>query len=106
MIITPKVAFKIIKQAKKLGVISMKLDNLEFELASSSASGPTLKVSKKEIDESFDRNQAQFDFDTAKDDLSVMHVEDPFGFEQALIEKELDTDSEDKIEETHDQPVS
>jgi hypothetical protein len=106
---TPKDALKIIKQAKKLGVISMKIGNLEFELADNTLarSRPALKVSKKEIVESDSKNQAQFDFETAKDELSVMHVEDPMGFERALIETELDTDGEgNNLEETYGQPVT
>lgn len=98
-------ALKIIKAAKKLGVRSMKIDNLEFELAENStlASRPTLKVSKKEIKRVAEQNGAQLDFDSAKDDLSMMHVEDPLGFEQALIENELSEGN--NIEETHDSPT-
>ncbi len=99
-----KDAIKLIKIAKKLGVRSMKVDNLEFELAETTLaqSGPALKVSKREIKRVVEKNEAQMDFDSAKDDLSIMHVEDPLGFEQALIENELDTNREgNSIEETH-----
>jgi len=90
---------KTIKAVKKLGVIRMKLGTLEFELASEpSVSRPTFKVSKKKINEIEARNQLQINFDDAREELSVMHVEDPVGFEAALIQKELEDG--DDIEET------
>lgn len=83
---------KFIKQVKKIGVISIKLGTLEFEL-DNSAHRPASKVSKKLIEKQANQNQAQADFDEAKDDLAVMHVEDPGGFERALIEREIDDDT-------------
>ena len=98
-----KQAFKIIKAAKKLGVISMKIGTLEFEL-DPAQSRPALKVSEKKIRASDEKNELQMKFNTSKEDLSVMHVEDPSGFEAALIEKELDDiDGGEHIEETFDQ---
>lgn len=87
-----KQTIKLIKQVKKLGVISLKLGTLEFEL-DNSAHRPASKVSKKAIAKAHERNQAQADFDDAKDDISIMHVEDPSGFERALIENEFDDDN-------------
>jgi hypothetical protein len=99
-----KDAIKVIKAAKKLGVISMKLGTLEFELSNEPrAARPALKVSKKEIAKQTDRADAQMQFDDAKEDLSVMHVEDPSGFERALIDQELEDDTSvggEQIEET------
>ena len=90
-----KAAIKVIKAMKKLGVISLKLGTLEFTLQDKHpASRPTLKVSKPKLKLMAEQNQAQLDYDDAKDDLSVMHVEDPRAFEQAIIERELTADDE------------
>ena len=86
---------KVVKAMKKLGVISMKLGTLEFILQEKHpASRPTLKVSKPKLKLMAEQNQAQLDFDEARDDLSVMHVENPSAFEQAIIERELTADDE------------
>jgi hypothetical protein len=94
---------KTIKIAKKLGVRSMKIGSLEFVLADTLARGDAYKIPKKKRDEVALKNLDQLDFESAKDDLSTMHVEDPVGFERALIENELKDDSRGgSIEETHD----
>jgi hypothetical protein len=96
---------KLAKSAKKLGVISVKLGNLEFSFAAnfeSLAPRPAFKASKKEQAEVDQRNVDQLEFDAVKDELAIMHVEDPHGFEQALIENQFEDDaSEGKLEETH-----
>lgn len=87
----PKEALKFIKDCKKLGVTSGKFGNLEFELTPGvpRAPRPALKASKKQIAATEATSLAQSNFDQAKEQLSMMHVEDPVGFEQALIENEL-----------------
>jgi hypothetical protein len=89
-----KDAIKVIKTAKKLGVTKLKFGTLEFEIENGEPCAPrnASKIPKKKIAEAEAQNAAQLAFDEAKLDLSVMHVEDPAGFEQALIEKELDDD--------------
>lgn len=89
--ISIKDAMKVIRAAKKLGVTSMKLGTLEFELSDEPrVSRPTLKVSAKKIAEQNIKNQLEMDFSEVKDELSTLHVEDPVGFEQALIDGQLD----------------
>lgn len=94
-------AIKLIKASRKLGVTKLKFGTLEFELDHEKprASGPALKASKKEIAAQEEKNQLQFNMNEAKDDLSTMHVEDPSGFERAIVEGELD--GGDIIEETY-----
>lgn len=98
-----KEVIKIIKAAKKLGVISFKLGTLEFELSKDDlrVSRPTLKVSAKKIAEQTDRNEMQAQFSDFKDDLATMHVSDPAGFENAIVDRALDDDSGETIEETY-----
>lgn len=102
-----KEVVKLIRAVKKLGVISMKLGTLEFVLnAETLAPRYALKVSKEEIDDVDLKNQYQLDFDSAKEELQTMHVEDPLGFERALSENDLEDGSldgsEGKIEEAYD----
>lgn len=98
-----KYAIKVVKAAKKLGVIRMKLGSLEFELGRDEPRlrQVPLKISRKNIAAADERNRLQMDLNDANDDLSVMHVEDPSGFERALIDKELDDDGTggDQLEE-------
>lgn len=97
-----KFAIKVIKQARKLGVIKLKLGTLEFELQNQNEQPrvhrPTFKVSAKKIAELDEKNQLQMELNSAEDDLSTMHIEDPSGFEQAMVEKELEDGTE--LEET------
>lgn len=98
----PKDALKLIRAVKKLGVTSMKFGTLEFELSTEPcAQRPALKVSKKKILEQQEQNDVQENYETAKDDLSVMHVEDPAGFEQAIADQELGDSGGEKLEEAH-----
>lgn len=96
-----KHAIKVIRAAKKLGVTSMKLGTLKFELGDREprVSRPTLKVSAKKCAEIAEKNQLQMDFSEVTEELSTMHVEDPVGFEQALIDKELEDVEGGEIEE-------
>lgn len=103
-----KFLLKVIKSTQKLGVKCLKFGSIEFELYDSESPvtrvRPTFKATKKAIAESEEQSDAQMRFDEARDEIAVMHVEDPVGFEQALIEKELDVDaSGDMIEETYSQ---
>lgn len=98
-------AISLIKVAQKYGVSKLKFGTLEIELdqvdldENTRASRPALKVSKKEIVEQEKSAQLQMDFDLAKEQLATMHVEDPVGFEQAIIENELTSDGGEKFEE-------
>lgn len=86
-----KNALKVIKAAKKLGVISMKIGNLEFELAESInnlAPRRAFKSTKKSA-EKIETDQLQLDFDSAKESIGIMHAEDPLAFEQSLADDEL-----------------
>ena len=98
-----KNTIKVIKAIKKLGVRKLKLGTLEFELAENTlAPNAAFKASTKKQKAEIDKQKVQLEFNSASDDLSVMHVEDPVGFERALIEQDIDdTDeiSEGKIEE-------
>ena len=96
-----KDAIKVIKAVKKLGVTKMKFGTLEFEIGpiEPRAVRPAFKVSEKEIEDMDAKNQLQWKFDEAKDDIASMHVEDPVGYERAIIEQELE-DGEGNIEET------
>jgi uncharacterized protein YlxW (UPF0749 family) len=107
-----KSLIKVIKATKKLGVTKLKVGTLEFELKASDenenekqsrAYRPALKVSKKKAQEQDDRNQLQLNFNDAQQDLSTMHVEDPAGFERALIEQEIfdDDSAGEQFEEAH-----
>jgi len=97
-----KDAIKVIKAAKKLGVISMKLGTLEFVLSNEPrVSRSTLKVSAKTIAKQDEKNELQMKLGDSREALSTMHVEDPLGFEDALIQKVLSDDNGgDDIEET------
>lgn len=95
---------------KKLGVSKFKFGTLEVEFIQTDenqtrAPRPALKVPKKVIAEQNERNKLQMELDQAKDDISVMHVEDPEGFEQAIIERELTETSGqpggEQVEEAH-----
>lgn len=95
---------KVVKTAKKLGVKSMKIGTLEFSFTEDSdthAPRPAFKRSSKQVPD-HEHQKIQDTFDSVKDDLSVMHVEDPRGFENALIENLLEDDArEGMLEETH-----
>lgn len=101
-----KLAIKVIRQAKKLGVKSMKLGTLEFELLEvekkTPRPRPTLKVSKKVIEQQQADDVEQFELTAAMDELATMNVEDPVAFETAIIENELigDGTNGDDLEET------
>lgn len=104
-----KLALKVIKAAKKLGVTKLKIGTLEFEIASQNSdeheprvSRPTSKASAKKIAETNARSKDQAEFNDANEELSVMHVEDPAKFEQALIENDF-ADGGEIIEETYSQ---
>lgn len=106
-----KKALKLIKDAKKLGVISMKLGTLEFSFAESEetlaprgAFNPT-KKNKAAALASKEKAESQLEFDSAKDELGIMHVEDPAGFERAMVENDLQDASEGNLEETHNSSV-
>lgn len=96
-----KTTLKLIKAAKKLGVISMKIGQLEFvfenrniETNQTLAPRRAFNPSKKEIIKIAEQTKDQSEFDLVKDDLAVMHVEDPQAFEQALIENDLEDSDE------------
>jgi hypothetical protein len=98
-----KFAIKAIKAAKKLGVSKLKLGTLEFELRDleNPRSRPTFKVSKKEVARQDRDGEEQLKFNAAMTELSTMHVEDPSGYERAIVEGDLvDDNSGDDIEET------
>jgi hypothetical protein len=98
-----KGAIKLIKAVKKLGVIRMKMGTLEFELSENfRADRPALKMSKEKIAKAEELHQLQMRFNEVNEDLSTMHVEDPSGFERAIVEQELsgELSSGDNIEET------
>lgn len=98
----PKDALKLIRAVKKLGVTSMKFGTLEFELSDEPrATRPALKVSRKKLAEATEQNEVQGNFETAKDDLSVMHVEDPAGFERAIADQELGDSGGETLEEAY-----
>lgn len=100
----PKDIEKVLKLAQKFGVTKIKIGTLEAELVHvPRAVRPAFKASKKKIREVEEQNDAQLQFDDAKEELAVMHVEDPAGFEAALIDKELvdAPDAGEQLEETH-----
>jgi len=102
-----KFAIKVIKQAKKLGVQSMKLGTLEFVFKNTETprARPPLKVSKKQIALDEKNNTDQLQLNEALDELSTMHVEDPAAYERALVENDLFEDDigGGTIEETQSQ---
>lgn len=106
-----KLAIKAIKAAKKLGVVSMKLGSIEFELepqdGSTRVRRTTSKASAKKIAENEKETKLQLELQEIKSDLSTMHVEDPLGFEQGIIENVIG-DGGDSIEklETEDAHIS
>lgn len=84
-----KNTIKVVKAMKKLGIKSMRIGTLEFSFADELARGPAFKrSSRQKIDA--EKQRLQDLSDGANEDLSVMHVEDPKAFEDALIENELD----------------
>lgn len=101
---------KVIKEMKKLGVKHLKMGTLEFEIATEQenieklrADRPAFKPSKKTVEEANKKNALQLEMNTAQDDLSTMHVEDPLAFEQAIVEQAVDDIEEsrgDIFEET------
>lgn len=96
---------KLIKGSKKLGVISLKIGSLEFVLQNSLAPGRASKTAKKRQIQ-LEQTKAQNEFDVASDELGIMHVEDPVGFEQGLIQNDLIDGIDggrEGYEETHDQ---
>jgi hypothetical protein len=96
-----KFAIKAIKAAKKLGVSSMKLGTLEFELEKETPrTRPTLKVSKKDLKQQ-EETLKQVNFDAAMNELATMNVEDPAAFERAIVENDLidKYDGGDNLEE-------
>lgn len=95
-----KTAIKVIKAAKKLGLKSMRLGTLEFEFSNeeSPRTRPTLKVSKKNIAKQELARKGQLEFSDAMRELETMHVEDPVGYERAIIENDL-IDTDDSGEE-------
>ena len=101
-----KMAIKVIKAAKKLGVKRLSLGTLEFELSDVALEPPrsrtAFKVSKKVISKQQSDDREQLVLTSALDDLATMNVDDPAAFENAIIENEL-FDGEhigDGIEET------
>jgi hypothetical protein len=101
-----KLAIKVIKAAKKLGVKRLKLDTLEFELSDVAPVPPrprtALKVSKEQIIKQQTDDSEQLKLSGALDDLATMNVDDPAAFEAAIVENELfDGDHiGDELEET------
>jgi hypothetical protein len=98
-----KFALKVVKQAKKLGVSKLKFGTLEFELFDNESprARPTFKVSKKEVAIQGVKAEEQMKFQAAMHELETMHVEDPMGFERAIVESDLiDDNSGDNLEET------
>lgn len=102
---------KVIKAVKKLGVKSLKMGTLEFEIATISeqnelrADRPAFKPSKKKVEEKVEKDQLQLEMDTANDSLSTMHVEDPAAFEEAIVQQAIsdpeETSSGDILEEAY-----
>lgn len=108
--ISTKDAISFMRAAKKLGVIYAKFGTLEFRLqlpgvmpGENLRTRPPLKMSDEEIIAADERNQLQMDFDEVKEDLSVLHVEDPVGFEQAMVENLLEDAAGGNIEEAYSQ---
>jgi hypothetical protein len=106
-----KFALKAVKAARKLGVISMKLGSLEFELDPSRDDGSTRvrrstsKVTAKRMTEESEDAQLSLEIGRIKSDLSTMHVEDPLGFERGLIENVIG-DGGDDFEAKEDTYIS
>ncbi len=104
---------KLIKESKKNGVKRLKMDKIEFEIdtdqAQNTRARPALNVSKEKIEEQDEKNSLQLEMNTATDDLSTLHVEDPVAYEQALIENAIKDQDEndtkttggDQLEETY-----
>ena len=84
-----KFALKVMKSAKKLGVTSMKFGTLEFEFSPSQdtrVGQHTSKLSAKKVRENEKETALTLVSNELRDDLSTMHLEDPLGFERALVE--------------------
>lgn len=83
-----KFALKVIKSAKKLGVKSMKLGNIEFEFGSEQntrVGQHTLKLSAKSKAQA-EETKLSLVSGSIRDEVSTMHLEDPLGFETAMVE--------------------
>jgi hypothetical protein len=100
---------KVIKAVKKLGVKSLKMGTLEFEIETNPenlrADRPVFKPSKKKVEAANKQNELQLEMDTANESLSTMHVEDPAAFEEAIVQQVIsdtdDTSGGDILEEAH-----
>ena len=98
---------ELIKIAQKCGVTKLKFGTLEVEFESFEENParprPALKVSKAKIAVVEKQLRLEQQFSDVKDQLSTMHVEDPAGFEAAIVSKQIeDNGGEHILEETLD----
>ena len=97
---------ELIKIAQKCGVTKLKFGTLEVEFGNEENPArprPALKVSKAKIAVVEKQLALEQQFSDVKDQLSTMHVEDPAGFEAAIVSKQIeDNGGENILEETFD----
>lgn len=97
---------ELIKVSQKCGVSKLKFGTLEVEFENfeeePARPRPALKVSKKKIEAQTKQLALEQQFSDVKDELSTMHVEDPAGFEAAIVSRQIeDTVGGETFEETH-----
>lgn len=93
-LISLKELAKLIKICKTEGVSSLQYGEIQLSMVApekpSMTPAPQARGSAKKALEVSEKQDLQTQFDLARESIEVMHVEDPVGFEQALINGELD----------------